>query len=286
MKRTVKIITDSTCDLPEHVVQEYCVGVAPLRLCFGDTEYLDGVGLTKEAFYEALSSSAELPTTSQPPLSDFGALYQAAREEGCGGILSIHISSKLSGTLCASKMTAETIQAEGLRVELIDSKTLSMGLGFLVRDAARLASEGRALSQIKEEIFASAQKTKLYFAPHSLRHLWKSGRISRLKAIAGELAHTMPILAIKDGCGEVECVKKCRTEKVVSELVSAVLYEAQSNKISSLCILYSPPAYKLARLESELKANFPHLALEKVMAGCVAGSHVGPSALGIAIQVL
>jgi len=285
MKRTVKIITDSTCDLPEHIVQEYRIGVVPLRLCLGGAEYMDGAGLKKEAFYEALNSSAELPTTSQPPLSDFEALYRKTGQGGCDEILSIHISSKMSGTLSAAKMAAEAVQAEGLRVELIDSKTVSMGLGFLVRDAARLASAGQALSQIKGEVFTSAQKTKLYFAPHSLQYLQKGGRISRLKAIAGDLARVIPILAIKDGCGEVECVKRCRREKVVNELVSAVLYESKSNRINSLSILYSPPPYQLERFESGLRASFPHLILEKVMVGCVIGSHVGPSALGVAIQV-
>jgi len=284
MKKSVRVVTDSTCDLRDALLQKHNIAVIPLRVYFDNAEYADGLTLKKDKFYNLLSSSRIPPTTSQPPPSDFIDAYNKIKNEGCKKVISLHISSGLSGTMAAAKMAKDFLGKAEINVKIVDSKTTSMGLGYLATQAALLSQKENNISIIEREIQAEIPKTKIYFAVPSLRYLKKGGRISSVRTILGELTHTIPILAIKDGKGVLEAVKKCKREKLAKELADLAKSENSEKRINSLCILHSPPSEDLRELKHLLGESFPHLNIAEEVSGCVLGSHLGPSALGIAIK--
>jgi len=282
MSKPVAIVTDSTCDFPQTLLEQYNIKIVPLKISFGGTEYTDGVDLKKDRFYELLNSSSALPTTSQPPPSDFKELYEKLYKDGYSEIISLHVSGKLSGSVGAAKAALDALGAPGLKVEIIDSKTLSMGLGFLAVKAALAAQRGEGLFKIKEEILKDIPKAKLYFVPYSLDYLKKGGRISRLKALAGQIAHIVPVLALRNGTGEIELVKTCKKKEIAKELVDIAKSEDKENGIESVGVAYTPPPKGRENLASALGELFPGREVYAEVANCVIGAHAGPSTIGVA----
>jgi len=284
MKKSVRIVTDSTCDLRENLLRKHNIAVVPLRVYFDDSEYVDGLTLKKDNFYNLLGSSQIPPTTSQPPPSDFIDAYNKIKNDGGKKVISLHISSGLSGTMTAAKTAKDFLGEAEINVRLIDSKTTSMGLGYLAMHAALLSQKEDDISIIEREIQAEIPKIKIYFAVPSLRYLKKGGRIGSIQTMLGEFTHTIPILAIKDGKGVLETVKKCKRKNLTRELVDLAKFENSEKGISSLCILHSPHSEDLRELKYSLNESFSHVNIAEEMVGCVLGSHLGPSALGIAIK--
>ena len=142
----LRIVTDSTCDLPADVVQEYGIAVVPLSVLFGDEELLDGVDITSDEFFARLVRESAVPTTSQPPPQRFRDVYESLASEGAGEILSIHVSGSLSGTLEAARQGAAGL--DKVRIRHVDSRFTSLALGLGVITAARAAQDGRPLDEL------------------------------------------------------------------------------------------------------------------------------------------
>ena len=194
---TIKIVTDSTADLPLALVKELGITVVPLYVRFGDETYRDGVDITGDEFYKRLLTDPIHPNTSQPTPQDFANVYRGLCQQA-DGIISIHISGKLSGT-CSSALQAKEVVAAECPVEVIDSKTTSMALGLIVMAAVTIANTGASVKQVAEDIRQVVSDVQLLVIFDTLKYLAKGGRIGKAKSLLGSVLNVKPLLTIKDG---------------------------------------------------------------------------------------
>ncbi len=193
---SVHVVTDSGSDLPKEVQKTYGISVVPLSIQFGDDIYKDGVELEVERFYEMLTTGSVLPSTCQPSPADFVDMYERIAEPG-DSIISVHLSSQLSGTYQSAVLASSMV--EGIDITVVDTKSASMGIGLVAVAAAEALQNGAS----KEEAVAAAEKTAeelgVYFVVDTLEYLQKNGRIGRAQALMGTLLNIKPILTLDDG---------------------------------------------------------------------------------------
>ncbi len=205
----VKIITDSTSYLPESILQELSIDIIPLHVVWGDEMYRDGVDISPEEFYERLPKSDIMPTTSQPSPKEFSEIYKKYLSKG-NDILSIHISSKLSGTVDSAQQAKTSLGAEN--IEVIDSYLTSYGSGLQVIAAARAAKRGASLEECKKIAENLKVNSHIYFLVSTLEFLKRGGRIGGAAALLGTALDLKPILTFNDGAivshGRVRTMKK------------------------------------------------------------------------------
>lgn len=283
MNRTV-IVTDSTSDIPPALAEAYGIEVVPLTLMFGEEAFRDNLDMTPEQFYERLPRSPQLPTTSQPSPLDYMNVYRSVMERYPDSpILSIHISSGLSGTCQSAVLAKSMLEEEGERITVVDSLSASYGFGFMVVAAARLAAEGQAPGDILEAVEKLRQSRKLYFLVDTLEYLQKGGRIGKASAVLGTLLNIKPILSI-DAEGIIYAVEKVRgRKKAVARMIELFKGDLPGvDKINVAVGHTAEPAYG----EEFLQELAGHFTLEeKVLTnvGPVVGSHVGNGTLAVFI---
>lgn len=217
---TVRIVTDSTCDLPAAVVSRYGIRVVPLYIHVGNREYLDGIDLSREAFYDQLPSYDHHPTTAVPSASKFHAIYNSLADEGATEVLSIHIASSLSAIASVARVAAGETTA--VPVTVFDSRQLSLGTGFLVETAAKMASLGHTVNEIKNALDSQIKRTRVFALLDTLEFLRRSGRMSRFMAGFGSLLQIKPILTVKDG--RIEAFEKQLTSKRAMARMRELVY--------------------------------------------------------------
>ncbi len=216
---TVRLVTDSTCDIPSDAVADLGITVVPQGLLFGDEELRDGVDITSEQFFRRLQREDITPTTTQPAPGVFRATYERLIEEGATAIVSCHVSGALSGTVQSAKQAA----AEGLSVPVItvDSRLVSLGLGIGVIEAAKAAIAGATAEQVQRVAEDSFRRTHLFFTLETLEYLRRGGRMSRGQELFGSLLKVKPIIEVKDG--EVQAVGRIRTkQKAIEDILGRV----------------------------------------------------------------
>ena len=272
----VAIVTDSTAYLSAEEISRYQVHVIPLKVIFGTEVYSEGVGITSQEFYHRLSTGGPMPTTSQPPISDFTRLYRKLAEQG-HAILSIHISSKLSGTV-NSALTArqELPQAQ---IEVVDARTVA--LRMLIAPAAQAAARGLALPQLKASIEKLNACLNTVGMLNTLEYLWKGGRIGGAKALLGTLLRIKPLLDFRGG--EVKVLAKLRTS---AQALDAIL-EFMRGRIRGGTAIHVGVAHTDApdlagALKKRVQATFNCAEIDVVELGPVLGTHVGPGFFGVA----
>lgn len=190
------IVTDSTSDLPVEVRRELGIEVVPLNVHFGDELFKDGVDMDVDGFWQHLTRSPHHPKTSQPSPGDFAAVYKPLVEAG-KEIVSIHISADLSGTLASAKIAADMFP--DARIHLVDTRSVSMGLGMVVAAAARMARAGASAEEVAAFARTTGPKVRILFGIDTLEFLARNGRIGRASALLGGLLSVKPILTIQDG---------------------------------------------------------------------------------------
>ncbi|MDX9872280.1 MAG: DegV family protein, partial [Clostridia bacterium] len=194
---TVKIVTDSTADLPAALRSAYDITVMPLKVIFKDEIYREGVDITIPAFFEKLAGTEQLPTTSQPSPAEFQEVYEELTADG-STVISMHISSKMSGTIQSAMLAKKNLPDRDIRV--IDSGKVTMALGLGVLVGARAAQAGRSADEVEalvQEMFN--HKIKIYFMVDTFENLQKGGRIGKAAALLGTLLNIKPILTVEDG---------------------------------------------------------------------------------------
>jgi DegV family protein with EDD domain len=271
---SVMIVTDSTCDLPEELVEELGISVVPQYVRFGELVYRDGVDISKDEFYQRLGSGPPYPTTSQPSPQDFFKVFQA-KIGGADGILCIVESSKLSGTYQSALVAAKQIMPAGSAIEVVDSLSVSLGLGLLVIEAARLARTGLSLPEITARIEAMRSQIRLRGFFDTLKYLALGGRIGKGKALLGSVLDVKPLLTLKDG--EILPVGQVRSRtKAIEKLIE---YVSQAEEISDLCLVYSTTPNDAQGLADRLGAFFPRERMIISQMGSTVGAHAGPGIL-------
>jgi DegV family protein with EDD domain len=279
--RQVRIATDSTADIPPSLVSELEIAVVPCQVYWGQEIYRDGVDLSPFAFYEKLARSSELPRTSQPPISQFVQTYQRLLQVEQGeAVVSIHVAGNLSGTMNAAWAAAQTLP-EPSRVEVIDSGQVSMGMGWAVIEAAKLARKGATQGEISQEVRAMLPRLRAAAMIDTLENLYKGGRISQVTAALGTAFQIKPLINIQDG--HVEVVGKVRTRSKALGRLEAIV--RGWGGLAELIVLHAGAenlAEELAGLLQDLTpARYPSIQ----PAGSALVTHLGLGAVGVCALV-
>lgn len=274
---TVRVVTDSTADLPQDIVTELGITVVPLHIHFGEETYEDGVTITNDEFYRRLTTGSILPKTSAPAAGTFTEAYERLAAE-TDEIISIHISSKLSATYTSALLGKEDIKA-ACSVEVIDSYSASIGLGLLAIRAARQARAAATLGAIAADIAAAVPRTKYFGVVDTLEYLHKGGRIGMATALLGSLLKVKPIVGLRDGVTHpIERVRGDR-QKAFDRLCEMV---SSYGSISSLAIAHTTAEEEMERLAARLAQFFPSDRIVKSRCGATLGTYLGPNTLCLA----
>ena len=275
---TVKIVTDSTADLPPDLAESLGISVIPLNVHFGTDVFKDGIDIKPDEFYQRLTSGAQLPTTSQPNVGEFLSLYNdlaKSNEE----IVSVHISDKLSGTLNSARQAKDQYDGS-TRIEPVDSKHGSMGLGLIAVHASKVAKNGGSVDDVINAINRSIDSVKFFALLDTLEYLQKGGRIGKARAFMGNLLKLKPILSTKEG--EVFPFERARSRtKGVDRIFSLV---QEGLPISDLAVFYSTTKSEAEDLAARLNPFITTGEIIMSQIGPVVGTHAGPGVLGVAFN--
>lgn len=273
----IRIVTDSTCDLPSEVVAQHQITVVPLIVLFGDEALQDGVDISAERFFKRLVRESKLPTTSQPSPAAFRAAYERLRDEGATEILSIHISGKLSKTIESARQGAEGL--EGVRVLHVDSELATLALGMGVVRAAEAVAAGCSLDEAAELARSHFRRTHTLFLVDTLEYLRRGGRIGRAQEIVGSLLKVKPILSLQDG--EVVPVGRARTkQKAIEEMLRRA---SEFRPVEETMAVHASTPDDLTYLVERLHGLAPQARLTVGRITPVIGVHAGPGLLACAV---
>jgi DegV family protein with EDD domain len=275
----IGIVCDSTCDLGPEWLSEHDVVMVPLKVTFGSESFLDWVELTPSAFYEKLAASDVLPKTSQPSPADFVAVYNRQADEGCTGIVSVHLSSPLSGTIESATMAAKMVT---IPVRVVDTLTVSAAEALSVDAAINARDAGLGLDGVEAATRAVAERSHLYFALDTLDYLVKGGRAGKAQGLAASLLNIKPVLTINDD-GIIEPFKKAKgMKKAIAEMAASVAEASQVAPLR-LILLHAQAPDLVENLTSALDAAGAHYrVVHTVSVGAVIGTYAGPRAIGVA----
>ena len=271
---TIKIVTDSTCDLPQTVVDKYDITVIPLYINVGDQSYIDGIELSRAEFYEKLPGYPTPPSTSTPGTAVFQKIYQQLIFEGADQILSIHIASSLSVTVDVARSAAETLT--DFPVTIFDAGQITVGTGLLAITAAQAAVSGKTMEEIVSMLEEKALRTYSFAALDTLEYLRRSGRASRFQSTVGALLSVKPLLSMHDGKMNVE---KVRTDRRAIEWLMDHLTDLHPFEEFALVHTHAPS--KAAAFRQRTSPFLP-IGKEPILAEVtpIIGAHVGPGAVG------
>jgi len=273
----IVLFTDSTSDIPKKYVEEYDIRVVPLTVHFGDEEYRDGIDLTPEDFYAKLTKSSHTPTTSQVPPQRFIEEYEKELVKG-NTILSIHLSSKVSGTYQAAVTAKNTLESENIHV--IDSKGMAIGYGLMVVEAAKMINQGIALEEIIAKVNDLSEKQRYFFSVDTLEFLKRGGRLSPMKAMIGTILNMKPILCVK--AGAVEPLDKVRgRKKVLARLIELSKEEGVDFSKQTIGIAHACVPDVVEEFATEVKKELSPKEIIIAEIGSVIGTHAGPGTIGI-----
>lgn len=280
----IAIVTDSTCDLDLELTQKLNVHVLPLKVVYDNgEEYQDGVEIKPEEVYARMPE--EIPGTSMPGPGEVRELFQKLQNEGYGQVLAIHISSGLSSTLDVVRMVAKDFPQ--LEIEVVDSKALSLGLGFLVLKAVGLRDLGLKFQELTEQVYAARQRIKVFFVVRTLEYLKKGGRIGYVQGSLGEFLDVKPIISINEE-GKYFTFAKVRGRiRSLSKLKNTILELTQDKKVN-LAVAHSDALEEAKTLYQELLSNKTLKVKESWLGqiGPVMGVHAGPGLIGVAYEDL
>jgi DegV family protein with EDD domain len=278
----IRIVTDSTADLPESIVEKFNIKVVPLKVHFGEETYLDGKTITPEAFYAKLQKSSQLPTTSQPSPIDFVDTYKAIVEETPDAkIISIHLSSALSGTY-QSALLAKSMLEDAADIFVMDSLSASYGLGFAVLAAAKAAQEEKSLEDCIRDVKKCITEHQIYFLVNDLTYLQKGGRIGKAAALFGSMLNIKPILSVDDK-GEVFPLDKVRGSKKAQARILEFMKKEYGSDPVQVAVCHCD-AEEMAKEWAEIiqqQFNVQDLVISSV--GPVIGVHTGPGTIAAII---
>jgi DegV family protein with EDD domain len=269
----IKIVTDSTADLPPGVAEELGITIVPLYVRFADKLYRDRIDISEDEFYDRLVHDPVLPGTSQPTPNDFAFVYRNLAKEA-DGIISIHISSKLSGT-CSSALSAKQMVDSPCPIEVVDSLWTSIALGYVAMRAAAAAREGKNMQQLLQEIKGLIANIRLLGFFDTLKYMQLGGRIGKIQSVMGSVLNVKPLATIKDG--EFIPVGRVRTYAKAKERLFEFVRDGQPQEVALIVHNTTPD---VAREMAERFSSF--IDKKKIIIarlGPVLGTHAGPGTL-------
>lgn len=276
----VRIVVDSTADIPPEIRQRLGIEMVPLKVHFGTETYLDSITITSEQFFKMLSEAKEMPTTSQPSPVDFLEKYKKLLEEPDTAIISIHLSAAFSGTY-QSAVLAKSLLGGEADIRIVDSKTASLGIGLLAMAAAEAAQSGADADECIRVIQNLKRETRLYFLVDTLEYLHKNGRIGKASAVFGSLLNIKPILSIHDEEGTIYPVDKVRGSRKAMNRIVELLKNDFDGKEIDVAIVHANSEASAKELEEVMRDSFNVRNTSYFTLGPVIGTHVGPGTLGL-----
>ena len=271
----VRIVTDSACDLPQSVADELGIEIVPLTIRINGVEYVDRADLTPAEFWAKCASSPTLPETAAPAPGQFEAAYRQLAADGATGIVVVNLSAALSATMQSAELAARAV-APDITVTVVDSEQVTLGLGLIVADVARLAKGGASHQAVVDRARDLARRTKVWGALDTLENLKKGGRIGGAKAMLASALAIKPIIEVRDG--KVEQGGKQRTRsKALAFLVEQM---KAAGELEHLAVLHAD----CSDVDAFVEMVRPHWSGEIVVGdiGPVVGTHAGRGTIGVA----
>lgn len=274
---SVRIVTDSACDLPQDIVDELGIVIVPLTIRFGTDEFVDREQLSTDDFWRRCSESSALPETAAPAPGQFAAAYRRLKEDGATGVLVVNLSSALSATMQSAELAARDVSDE-IEVRVVDSHSVTIGIGMIAVACARAARDGADLDQVQALAEDLASRGKVWGALDTLEYLKKGGRIGNARALLGTVLSIKPIIEVRDG--KVEEGGKQRTRsKALAFLVEKV---RSYGAIENLAVMNGNCA-DVDQFIAMLREVYPGEILVGDI-GPVIGAHAGPGTIGVAFH--
>ena len=273
----IKIVTDSTSDLDSSIAEDLGITIVPLNVHFGEAVFKDGIDLDTDQFFDKLINGNVFPSTSQPSLGEFVDVYKEISQPG-DVIISVHVSSKLSGTINSAQQAANTLSGT-VDVRIVDTQQVSMTVGLAAVGAAQAAREGKSVEECIAVAESVARRSNFFALFDTLEYLEKGGRIGKARSLIGGLLKIRPILRVEDG--EIGQFSKARSRNMgMLKLEEAV---RELGKLDDIAIVYSTDgsdAEELATTVKDLLPSDKSPFLTRV--GPVIGTHAGPNLVAIA----
>ena len=275
---TVKVVTDSTSDIPPEVLKDLDIAVVPLYVVFGDKAYRDRVDIGEDEFYRKLVTDSALPTTSVPSPKDFADVYNRLARD-TDEIISIHLTSKESGTYNSALLGRELVEKK-CRIEVVDSQSISMAYGLLAMAAAQEARAGASLAQVAETVRRSIPRTHILFLVDTLKYVVRGGRIGKAQGMLGTVLGVKPLLTMRDGDLSLTGIARTRTKAVER------LYEFARGfpRLVDAAVPYTTNREDADKLASRIRAAFPKAPVYVTRVGPALGTHAGPDSMGMVVR--
>ena len=272
----IRIVTDSTCDLPASVIKRYKIKVAPLYINIGNESYRDGVDISRSEFYTRLPAYAHHPTTGTPGQALLQQIYHEAAAEGAEEVLSIHISESLSGTVNVARTAA--LDFAEIPVTVLDARQLSLGVGFVVERAAQMAAAGSKMDEILAALQDQIERTHVFAALDTLEFLRRSGRMNRIVTGIGSLLQLKPILTMYDGKpGSEQRRTRARALARVRDLLRTL------GPFEKAALVHTHAGEEAEQLRQSVEELLPDGEMYSEDITPVIGAHIGPGAVGFAV---
>ena len=273
---SIRIVTDSTADIPNEIAAELNIELVPLNVHFGNDTFKDGIDLTTDAFFDKLINGPDFPSTSQPSIGEFAEVYEKIIEKG-DEIVSIHISSKLSGTSNSAHLAAEQLKDNG-NISIVDTLQASLTVGLTAIAAAKAALAGSTFQEVVNIAESTSERAELFALLDTLEYLEKGGRIGKARALVGGLLKIKPLITISEG--EVGEFGKVRSRQAgIQKLYDSCV---EAGKIESIVVAYSTDKDDALKLANQLTHVLPDGETPMVArVGPVIGTHAGPRVIAL-----
>ncbi|MCX7668943.1 MAG: DegV family protein [Anaerolineae bacterium] len=278
----IRIVTDSTCDLPTALLERYRIRVAPINIQFGQESFQENVTLGQDEFYQKVAANNAIPTTSQPSLGQFKAVYAAlAAEPDTEAILSLHITSHLSGTYDSAVVAASQMPTNP-PITVFDSLSGSMGLGFMVWEAAQMAEAGAPMAEIIQRLEVVRERMRIFLSLDNLRFAQMSGRVGMVRMLLSSLLNIKPLLTVTQG--KLELVGRARSHaQALTGLVDALeqALKGQEGAAPRLAVIHAQAPEAARRLAEACAERFRQLpeVINTLSIGIAV--HFGPGTVGV-----
>lgn len=275
----IGIVTDSACDLPQELADRWGIVIVPLSIRFGDEELIDREQLTTSEFWARCARTADLPATAAPGPGQFEQAYRRLAERGATGVVAVTLSGALSATHQSAELAARAVAEDGIDVRVIDSRTVTLGLGTIVLACAERAAGGASIDEVADLARDLAGRTRVFGALDTLENLKKGGRIGNAKALLATALSIKPIIEVDDGVVEQRGKQRTRS-KALAHLVERV--SGYAGRIEHLAVLHADSD----DVDQFVEMLRPYAPADIVVGqiGPVIGTHAGRGTIGVAFQ--
>jgi DegV family protein with EDD domain len=276
---TVGVVTDSSCDLPAELADQWGIEIVPLTIRFGDEELTDREELSTSEFWARCAQSAELPSTAAPSPGRFEAAYRGLADRGADRVVTITLSGALSATMQSAELAARSVADDGIEVRIVDSRTVSLGLGTIALSAAEQAAGGADLDALERLAQELVGRTRVFGALDTLENLKKGGRIGNAKALLATALSIKPIIEVADGVVEQHGKQRTRTKALAFLIDKVASYQG---RIENLAVLHADSS-DVDEFVAKLRPFAPgEIVVGQI--GPVIGAHAGRGTIGVAFQ--